>query len=83
MKVFEKLALRIKKDLGFELVNFHRTYAGFHQRSNGGFVWVAEFKDSNSDTGSCWSATKLLKSKNKLIKLTYEQGNNTEIIADE
>ncbi len=33
--IFEKLAIRIKKELGYDLENFKRTYAGIHMRGSG------------------------------------------------
>lgn len=68
MKTFEKLAERIEKDTGLKLHKFRRTYAGFHQRSNGNWSWGAyEINNECNDIGSQYSASKLLKSKKPLL----------------
>lgn len=68
MTTFERLAKRIKKDTGIELINFRRTYAGHWQKSNGNWIWGAQDAENYAnDIGSCYSATELLKSKKKLI----------------
>ena len=61
MITFEKLAVKIRKDLGLKLTNFKRTYAGLHQRSSGAFIWTAECVDSKDDIGSTITASELLK----------------------
>lgn len=65
MTVFEKLAIKIEKDLGYKLINFERSYAGIHERSRGAFVWTANRSPSSGTVGSTTSATELLK-KDKL-----------------
>jgi len=84
MTTFEKLAKRIKKDTGIELVNFRRTYAGHWQKSNGNWVWGAYDKDNfANDIGSTYTATELLKSKKKLILWKMGFPYSDEIIIDE
>jgi|TARA_R110000851_G_scaffold281736_1_gene435217 hypothetical protein len=61
MKTFEKLAVKIEKDLGIKLTNIKRTYAGLHQKSSGAFVWTAECVESKDDIGSTVTASELLK----------------------
>jgi hypothetical protein len=83
LTTFERLAKRIKKDLGIDLINFRRTYAGHHQKSAGNWIWGAyNAENAADDIGSCYSATELLKSKKKLI--LYEPGfpYATEILID-
>ena len=63
MTTFERLAKRINKDIGYELVDFKRTYAGIHMRGSGAFVWTATIKDSNAEISSTVTATELLKRK--------------------
>lgn len=60
---FEKLSEKIKLDLGREVINFRRCYAGHHQRSGGAFVWDATDKVTGHSVGSTFPATELLKSK--------------------
>ncbi len=67
MTKFEKLALKIEKDLGLKAENFKRAYVGKHQKSSGAFVWFACLKCGT--IGSCYSATELLK-KNKLERVS-------------
>lgn len=43
MKTFEKLKIRIQKDIGIELTNFERTYIGYYGRANGQWKWRAQF----------------------------------------
>ena len=61
MTIFEKLVVKIKKDLNLDVEDFRRTYSGIHQRSRGAFVWVATDKETNRTVASCSSATELLK----------------------
>ncbi len=68
MKTFEKLRIRIEKDLGIKLKNFQRCYVGRHQRSRGAFVWTAECVEYSESVGSGVSATELLK-QDKIIEL--------------
>jgi len=66
MRTFEKLAKRIKEDMGIELVDFYRTYAGINMKSSGAFVWAAKIKGSNKEVSSTVTATELLKRKEPL-----------------
>ena len=73
MTIFEKLAIRLKKDLDITCKNYRRMYVGYWQRSSGAFVWCATIdrdKDEHTphfDIGSTFSATDLLKESNPLI----------------
>ena len=69
MKTFDKLAIRIKKDLGYDLINFKRTYVGIHQRGSGAFVWTAQCKESLMQISSCTTATELVNQKSPITKL--------------
>jgi len=64
--MFERLRLRIQKDLGLELTNFRRTYAGRHMKSSGAFVWTAQDIKSNCTYGSGENATNLVNRSEKL-----------------
>jgi len=66
MTTFEKLAIRLKKDIGYDLVDFRRTYAGIHMKGSGAFVWVATIKDTNFEISSTVTATELLKKKDPI-----------------
>jgi len=66
MTTFEKLAIRLKKDIGYDLVDFKRTYAGIHMKGNGAFVWVANIEGSNVQISSTKTATELLKKKESI-----------------
>lgn len=68
MKTFEKLAVRIKKDLDIELYKFERCRVGRSQRASGAWSWRAQRIDdpSHNDYGSCYSATELLREKEPL-----------------
>lgn len=63
MTTFEKLAKRIKDELGVELVDFVRTRAGIHMRSTGAPVWRAAVKGSTFEYNSDMPASQLLKCK--------------------
>ena len=63
MTTFEKLAKRIKEDIGYNLIDFRRTYAGIHMRGSGAHVWIARIKETNTDISSTKTATELLKKK--------------------
>lgn len=73
MTTFEKLAIRLKKDLDISAKNYRRMYVGYWQRSSGAFVWCATTdrdKDEHTghyDIGSTFSATLLLRENNPLI----------------
>jgi hypothetical protein len=82
MTTFEKLAIRIERDCGIQLVNFRRTYVGFWQKGNGAYVWTANYKDSVHEVGSCETATDLLKSKAPLQTIPpSDRGHLREIIS--
>jgi hypothetical protein len=66
MTVFEKLAIKIEEDLGYQVENFERTYAGIHERSRGAFTWTCKRKVSGVIIGSTSTATELLK-QDKLV----------------
>lgn len=81
MKTFEKLAVRIEKDTGLKLDRFRRTYAGYWQRKAGAWRWFAfEVGSKGNDIGSMYSATELLKSKNKLLHRRFFHSD--EIVID-
>ena len=63
MTSFEKLAIKIKKELGIDLYNFKRTRIGYSGRECGAFTWVAQSKDSPRYYGGCTTVKELLKAK--------------------
>jgi hypothetical protein len=63
MKPFDKLKIKIKKELDIELYNFKRTRIGYSGRECGAFTWVAQSKESPIDYGSCTTVKELLKAK--------------------
>ena len=79
MTTFDKLKIRIKKDLNIELENFERSYVGHWQRSKGAWVWFANIKGTATSIGSTESATDLLKSKKNLFWMSRDRGLNSEI----
>lgn len=75
--MFEKLRIRIAKDLGLNLTNFERTRAGTHMKGSGAFVWVAKNSINNDIYGSSETATSLVKKKESLVILD-EYGRSTQ-----
>jgi hypothetical protein len=57
---FKKLAEKIKKDTGWELVNFSRTYAGIHMLGSGAYSWTANVKGLRTEVCSSINAKELL-----------------------
>ena len=76
MTTFEKLKIKIKKDLDLDLYNFKRTRIGYSGRECGAFTWIAQSKESPRDYGSCTTAKELLKAKELDI---YCNGYGNEI----
>lgn len=68
MTKVEKLSVLIKEkfDIDVNPNSFQRVYSGYLQRSQGAFSWFMKRNDSNTDIGSCYSVTEILKNKNKL-----------------
>lgn len=64
--MFERLRQKIKQDLGLELTNFRKTFAGKHQKSSGAFVWTATDLKKNHTYGSSETATALVNRAEKL-----------------
>jgi hypothetical protein len=62
MTSFEKLALKIKKELDIDLYNFKRTRVCYYGKRCGRFIWIAQSK-SSIDYGSCITVKELLKAK--------------------
>lgn len=67
MKVFEKLKNKIENILGYEVVDFKRTYASINMRASGAYVWEARLKESNIIVASCFTASELV-CKNREIR---------------
>jgi hypothetical protein len=79
MTTFDKLKIRVKKDLNIDLENFERLYVGHWQRSQGAWVWMANYKGSTECVGSTESATDLIKSEKNLFWLPKDRGLDSEI----
>ena len=47
LSTFEKLAIKIKKDLGYDVVDIKRTYVGIHMKASGAQVWRGKLKSKN------------------------------------
>jgi len=80
MKTFDKLKIRVKKDLDIDIENIHRLYVGHWQRSKGAWVWASNDVDGLTAYGSTESATELLKSKKPLI--LWDSYAGYEIMSD-
>lgn len=67
----EKAAEIINNKLGLNLnpKTFIRTYAGYHQKSLGAFVWWMYVEDTPHWYGSCDTITYIVNSKNKQFHL--------------
>jgi len=63
MKPSDKIKQKILTDLGIEIENVSRTYAGRNMKSSGAWVWEAKVKGSLMEIGSPHPITLLLKSK--------------------
>ncbi|MBO7423894.1 MAG: hypothetical protein J6T99_11005 [Oscillospiraceae bacterium] len=65
MTTFERLQRKIKKQFGYELYGFRRTYAKTLSLSLGGASWEAYMKIGSTHiiVSSIYSATELLKAK--------------------
>ena len=70
MSTFEKLRVRIKRDIGVELTDFKRTMAGRVMMGSGAFSWTSKIVDSGSEVGSGFSATYLLNKKEPLSMIS-------------
>lgn len=79
MKPFDKLAKRLKDDLGIEVEegSLKRTYAGRNMLSAGGWSWVGTQKGSPMTIGSIDTVANCISKKNKLVYWKYG-----EIIAE-
>jgi hypothetical protein len=82
MTPFERLAIKIKADVGIEACNFKRLYTGYWQKKAGAWVWRADYTIEGKAyvLGSQWPATALL-SANKLVTST-EHAFDTDIFPD-
>lgn len=69
MTTFQRLAKRLKTDLGFtvDIATLKRTYAGKWLRSSGAFSWSCSSLDNPCKVGSIYIATELLRSTKPLV----------------
>jgi hypothetical protein len=66
MKSFEKLRLKLNKELGLNIpddATFKRTYAGHGQLSAGAWKWCCYYPSNPSDIGSCFTVKEVLNAK--------------------
>lgn len=61
MKTFEKLAAKIKNELGIDATHFERVHAGYWQRASGAWSWRA--RSGPRDIGSQYPAKDILQAK--------------------
>ena len=78
MTTFEKLAEKIKTDLGYNVENIKRTYAGINMKSSGAFTWCGNEVGSFREIGGCCPAKETLE-RYKLESI-HHRGGRTEII---
>ncbi len=57
---FERLAERIRTELGLDLIEFRRSYAGIHMKGSGAPTWRARFRESAAEVNSDQPASELL-----------------------
>jgi hypothetical protein len=85
MKPFEKLRLKLNKELGLNIPHdaiFKRTYAGPWQLSAGVWKWCCHYPSNPYDIGSCFTAKEILNAK-KLSMMDREifvEDDDEEII---
>lgn len=78
MTTFEKLQIKIKKDLNLDCYNFKREYASIQELGMGAFSWSADH--SAGTIGSGVSATELLKIKTLNIIESPVYSSTKEIV---
>lgn len=79
MSTFEKLRLRLNKELGLDIPDdaiFKRTYAGHWQLSAGIWKWCCHYPGNSYDIGSCFTVREILNAK----KISMD---NREIFIDD
>lgn len=83
-KTIKQLIKRIHNDLGIECdpETFHRTYRGYWAKRASEWSWDMQTADHKYNIGSIYTATEILKSKNKLV-IFSEWGSTIEICPDE
>lgn len=79
-RLSERLAEKIKKELGINLnpETFTRTYAGRQQKAGGAWVWMMSETLGHMDVGSCYPASECVKT-----KYTLSLGPYGEIFPEE
>lgn len=85
MTTFERLAQRLKNNLGLDVdvSSFKRTYASKWMKSDGAFVWTCKLKNNSiTEVGSSETATNLIKSKSSLTMNHIENWNEIEIFGN-
>jgi len=70
--VFDQLKKRVRDELGYDIVDIQRTYAGRHLKSAGAFVWfgwpmINGVRCTHKRIGSSWPASELIKKKYQLV----------------
>lgn len=79
MTTFEKLAVKISSELGYDIVNPRRTYAGPNLLGSGAWSWTAEVEGTTYRIGSSDTATYLNKKNVKLETLRDWRGLGKDI----
>lgn len=85
MKQFEKLRLKLNKELDLKIPEhavFKRTYAGYWQLSSGAWKWFCNYPESPYDIGSSDTVKEILKAK-KISAQHYRYGSGTAIEVDD
>lgn len=71
MTVFNRLKKRIRDEIGYDIADIQRTYAGQNLKSAGAFVWfgwvVINGERTYKRIGSSWPASELIKKKYRLV----------------
>ncbi len=85
MKQFEKLRLKLNKELNINIpehAEFKRTYAGSWQLSSGAWKWFCNYPECPYDIGSSYTVGEILKAK-KISRQNYEHSSGVTIEVDD
>lgn len=81
MKPFERLAIRLNKELDLDCDNFKRVYAGYWQRAQGAWSWGARIKGKLISVGSQWNVKECLKAVR--LEIYRESWNDISIFPEQ
>lgn len=82
LSVFDKLAAKIKNDLGITVVDIKRRYTGINMKATGAFCWAGKEDGGVFEIGSSTPATELLKAKKLILTKGWGFGE-MEVVAQE